>query len=439
MKKILFLISLVTLLFCSSCHDESSTLGSNWVESDLRNVLTDTCTVRMSTVLLDSINTSNNEVAQLGYYKDDVWGTISASTYVEYSPATFTPDENLTYGFDSLTISLKCNGDYVGDTLAPLKIHLYELTENLELNTNTGYLYNNSNFSYKSTPISTINIQPKPKGGDVLEYRLSDDLGKVWLNKILSRSDDFTSSDNFRKYFKGIAFVPDENTNKSIMGFAINDSSLCITLYYHEVSESSNDYSVQFTPTTPNFNKVKHDRSNTPLQLLNKETKELISDKMSNLSYVQGLTGLYTKIEFPYLNNLLEVGQMVSIESATLYLYPVKGSYGILNPLPSSLALYQSNENDVTEDQITDILGTSVQTGSLITDEDLHENTYYSFDITSFMQSNLGMIGVNKKNLQLVLPEDKINTSYQSVVFGDMKHSQSPVKLSVLYKVYKTN
>ena len=125
MKKILFLISLVVLLICSSCHDETSALGSNWVESDLRNVLTDTCTVKMSTVLLDSINTSNKEVAQLGYYKDDVWGAISASTYVEYSPATFTPDENLAYGFDSLTISVKCNGDYVGDTLAPLKVHLY--------------------------------------------------------------------------------------------------------------------------------------------------------------------------------------------------------------------------------------------------------------------------------------------------------------------------
>jgi len=439
MKKILFLISLVALLICSSCHDETSALGSNWVESDLRNVLTDTCTVKMSTVLLDSINTSNKEVAQLGYYKDDVWGAISASTYVEYSPATFTPDENLAYGFDSLTISVKCNGDYVGDTLAPLKVHLYELTQNVELNSNSGYLYNNSNFSHKPAPFSTISIQPKPNGKNILEYRLSDDLGKAWFSKILSKSDDFTSSDNFKKYFKGIAFIPDENTNKSIMGFAINDSSLCITLYYHEVNESSNDYTVRFSPTTTNFNKVKHDRSNTPLQLFNKETKEFVSDKMLNMSYVQGLTGLYTKIEFPYLNNLLEVGQMVSIESAMLYLYPVKGSYGILNPLPPSLALYKSNEDDVTEDQITDILGTSVQTGSLVTDEDLHENTYYSFDITSFMQSNLGKIGVNKKNLQLVLPEAKINTSYQSVVFGDMKYPQNQVKVTVLYKVYKTN
>lgn len=439
MKKILFLISFVSLLFCISCRNETSTLGEEWVESDLKNVMTDTCTVRLSTVFLDSINTSNKNVAQLGYYSDNTWGKIAASTYVEYSPATFTPNEKYTYRFDSLTISMKCNGDYLGDTLSKVKVHLHELTENLVLDTYTKYLYSNSTFSYNSEPFSTINIQPTPKGKKTLEYRLSDDLGKTWFNKILAKSDDFKNSDDFRHYFKGVAFVPDEVSNKSIMGFGISDSSMYITLYYHEIGQESVEGTVKFVPTTPNFNKVKHDRTGTPLQDFSHNLTEIVSDKMSNMSYVQGLTGLYTKIEFPYLNNLLEAGKMVSIESAKLYLYPVKGSYGLNNPLPSSLALYQSNENNVTEDQITDLLGSSVQTGSLITDDALHENTYYSFDVTSFLQSNLGKVGYNIKNLQLVLPESKINTSYQSVIFGDMKHPQSNVKLSVLYKVYKTN
>jgi hypothetical protein len=439
MKKILFFISLVALFLCSSCHDESSTLGSDWLGSDLKNVYTDTCTVKMSTLLMDSVNSSNKSVAQIGYYSDNTWGKISASSYIEYSPATFTPDENYSYRFDSLTISMKCNGDFLGDTLAPIKVHLHELTENIELNSNTGYLYNNSDFSYNATPFSTINIQPKPKGGNILEYRLSDDLGIAWFNKMLLKSDDLSSSSNFRKYFRGIAFIPDESTNKSIMGFGVSDSSMYVTLYYHEISGTLSSSTVKFAANTPRFNKVKHDRSSTPLQLFDSNTKELSSEKTSNITYVQGLTGLYTKIEFPFLNNLLEAGQMVSIESATLYLYPVKGSYGAQNPLPSSLALYKANEDNVTEDQVTDVLGTSVQTGSLVTDEDLHENTYYSFNVTSFLQSNLGQVGSSIKGLQLVIPQDKINTSYQSVVFGDMNHPQSKVKLSVLYKVYKTN
>lgn len=438
MKQIFFFISLVFLLLCSSCKDETSTLGDNWLESDLKNVQVDTCTVKMSTVLLDSINTSNKDIAQIGYYEDSMWGKISSSSYIEYSPATISRNENNTYSFDSLTISLKCNGEYVGDTLAPLKIQLHELTDNITLN-QSGYLFNNSNVGYNPVPFSTITVRPKPKWKNLLEYRISDDLGKKWFNKMLEGSTDFSIADNFRNYFKGIAFIPDESSNKSIIGFGVSDSSMCITLYYHEIGESLTSSTVKITPTTPQFNKVKHNRENTPLQLFDKQTTLLESEKTNNISFVQGLTGIYTKLEFPYLNNLLLEGQMVSIESAKLYLYPVTGTYSYLNPLPPSLSLYQADENNVTESQIKDILGTSVQTGSLIEDEEFHVNTYYSFDITSFMQTNLGQLGINRKNLQLVLPEDKINTTFQNVAFGDMKHPQSKVKLSILYKVYKTN
>ncbi len=437
MKKILLLISLIVSVFCSSCRDELSSLGSNWLESDLKNVLTDTCTVKMSTVWMDSINTSNKAVAQIGHYSDNTWGKITGTSFIEYSPAKFSPNTNLKYQYDSLTISMKCNGEYLGDTLAPVKVRLHELTDNIELNSTTGYLYNTSSVPYNSTPLSTITIYPRPKGQNLLEYRLSDDLGQKWFNKILDESEDFSSSDKFRQYFRGISFVPDESADKSIMGFGVSDSSMYVTLYYHEISESSNASTLKFTPNTPRFNKVTTDRTGSPIEALNTKTTELVSDKTANITFVQGLTGLYTKLEFPYLNNLLEKGQVVSIESATLYLYPVKGSYGTSNPLPSTLALYKSDENNVTQDQIKNTLGTSVQSGNLVTDEELHENTYYSFDITSFLQSNLGQIGYNIKELQLVIPEDKINTSYRSVIFGDKNYSQkNKVKLSVLYKVY---
>lgn len=90
----------------------------------------------------------------------------------------------------------------------------------------------------------------------------------------------------------------------------------------------------------------------------------------------------------------------------------------------------------MTEDVITDLLGTSVQNGSLVTDEMAPENTYYSFDITSFLQNNLGAIGYNRKNLKLMLPDDLFFTTLKGVVFGDMQHTTNPVKLTLRYKVY---
>ena len=91
---------------------------------------------------------------------------------------------------------------------------------------------------------------------------------------------------------------------------------------------------------------------------------------------------------------------MVSIESAYLQLYPVKKSYGDTQPLPKSLQLYSADTNGSTEDVIYNSAGTSVQTGSLVIDNNLYLNTYYTFDPTSFMQSNFGTIGTKRKKLK---------------------------------------
>ena len=56
------------LLFCTifSCRDESSSIGSKWVESSFINVVTDTCMVTLSTLLADSLATSGDTICQIG-------------------------------------------------------------------------------------------------------------------------------------------------------------------------------------------------------------------------------------------------------------------------------------------------------------------------------------------------------------------------------------
>lgn len=95
------------------------------------------------------------------------------------------------------------------------------------------------------------------------------------------------------------------------------------------------------------------------------------------------MTGIYSEIEFPHLNNLLEQGDIVSIESAVLYLYSAQGSYGKVNSLPSELRLYTVNENNVLESQVYESSGTTVQTGNLVVDQE-NLNTYYSLTLLFF-------------------------------------------------------
>ena len=79
-------------------------------------------------------------------------------------------------------------------------------------------------------------------------------------------------------------------------------------------------------------------------------------------------------LEFPYLNNLMQQGTQVEIESALLKIYPEQGTYSDYNTLPDSLYLYIADENNVVTDAVTDYLGSEVQRGTLSEDNTFNEN-----------------------------------------------------------------
>ena len=328
------------LLFCTifSCRDESSSIGSKWVESSFINVVTDTCMVTLSTLLADSLATSGDTICQIGRFKDDLYGEIKTSFYAEYQVPSHSLNETTDYQFDSITFKWYTSGDYLGDTLVYHRIDLYSLSQGLSLEDN-GYLFNKTNVSYnQNNHLGSVSIRPTPGYRNELhETRLPDEWGKKWFNLMLEDDECMESQDRFRAFFKGIAFIPDEN-GTCINGFQVNDSSFCITLYYHELKEKPTEQTLVFNASTSlNYTKVEHDRTNTPLENLKAGTDyELPSSESEHQVYLQGLTGMYINIEFPYLNNLNQTGRLVSIESAVLKLYPIKGTYNGKYPLPKS-------------------------------------------------------------------------------------------------------
>lgn len=426
-------------LFLTSCRDEETTVGSKWFDSKFKNVQTDTCTVLLSTALSDSLATSADTVCQIGHYADDQRGDIKTSFFTEYTMPTNAINNDKRYRFDSITVRLFASGDYVGDTLAgPQQIAIHRLTENVEMD-DKGYLYNRSSVKYDPSVFTTISFTPHPgQRSKEIEVRLPDDFGKEWYNLMIDDNLHFRQQTYFRDYFKGLAFIP--QSKGMLNGFQVNDSSFVISMYYHDITNTPEGKKMVFTPTRANsFNKVNFDRTGTPLAAVSPGINNAEpSANTGNIAHIQGLTGLYMMIDFPYLNNLMVEGQMVSIESAYLQLYPVKYSYGDLHPLPTSLQLYSADSSGATGDVIYNAAGTSVQTGSLVVDNSTHLNTYYTFDITSFMQGILGTIGTNKKKLKLMLPTAAFFSTCQGVLFGDQKYynENNKVKLTILYKTY---
>lgn len=432
MRKTAIYILLLMAVTIYSCQDESSTLGNKLVETSFKNVAVDTCTVLMSTLYADSVETLGDSICQLGHYKDNTWGEVSSSYYAEYSLASFTPTENHVYSLDSITITLAQTGNYWGDTLSIQHINAYQLKNELSLLSDESY-YNHSRVKIQDTPLFNFSFYSMPGKKRVKEFRMPDSFGQTLLKDIVAEKDFFYSQDKFKMYFHGLAFVPDKS-DQCITGFKVD--SLYMTLYYKDASENISR-TLQFSVNKSYaFTGLDDDYTGTDLEQLKGGFLNAVpSTKLNHRAYLQGLTGIYSEIEFPHLNNLLEQGDIVSIESAVLYLYPAQGSYGKVNSLPSELRLYTVNENNVLESQVYESSGTTVQTGNLVVDQE-NLNTCYSFDITSFLQENLGTSGSGKKKLLLNLTDNDFKNTFKQVIFANDKDKDRQVKLAVRYKAY---
>lgn len=90
MRKLLYSL-LAAIIVCYACQDNNSSLGSSLVESSFYNIFTNSCTVDLSTILLDSIETREDTICQFGHYQDTLWGEVSATYCAEYSKTPSAP------------------------------------------------------------------------------------------------------------------------------------------------------------------------------------------------------------------------------------------------------------------------------------------------------------------------------------------------------------
>lgn len=418
------------------CRDDNSQLGQSLVESAFRNVFVDTCTVDISTVRMDSMVTRGDSICQIGHYRDTVWGEVYSTYYAEYSTADITPNENYSYQLDSLVLRLIHSGHYWGDTLTEQRISIYRLKEAIDL-TDDEDLYNFTVLPTEDIPLHTFTLRPRPGRAEEVNVRLPDAIGQKLLDDLVAENEVFDSQDDFKNYFPGIA-ITGESSGQCITGFLVNDTAMTLTLYYEEISSERTEKELTFTVNMDNaYTGIRHDRSGTALANIESGVENAVhSYELGNRAYLQGLTGFYNQIEFPYLNNLQSEGEVISIESAVLYLYPQEGSYGTRNQLPDEMRLYITDENNVLEDYVYGDDGVTVQTGNLVVDEMYGQDTHYSFDITTFARNNFGAWGMNRQRLLMSQDDAATVTTFNQALFTNDPAQERQCRLDVRFKVY---
>ncbi|WP_292010128.1 DUF4270 family protein [Chryseobacterium sp.] len=431
------------MLFLFSCEDESNTyeVGSSWMDAQSKMVMVDTLTVKMSTIMMDSVTTSGKSVMMIGNIKDQTFGQVNSSSLFELTPSTYTLTSPTTAVFDSIVMYLTNTNFYYGDTLKSYKLNVYPLQSRIKLN--NGYLYNTSDFSYSSTSVGNAEFYPRPgTDSSYVKVRLDQSYGQNLFNTL--KNSDVNTQEYFLNFYKGLALVPSSDNN-AMLRFGMDTSyqvqinkstkekvTNVVRMYYHTASQNGTEevkYTLDLNPSsTYQYNKIKSDFTGSDLANLTPQSP-VSSLNLENKSYLMAGIGVFTKVEIPYLKSLKNIYENYKVIDATLSLSPVAGSYSNNFYNASPLYYYWGDKSNKIVSSTTDSSGTEV-TVSLSNDSEFQNEHAYNFSLQSYVSTILSETVNSNYNL-LIYPSSYSDVLAGKAVLGDTKNKTNPAKLKV--------
>ncbi len=433
------LIMVAGLVF--SCSNKTQDLqfsgGKDLIKSEMQISIIDTFSLSMSTVQIDSLVTTGRDTILMGQYTDDRLGKVQAQSYFRVLlPSATVGSKDV---FDSLTLILKPNGYYYGDTNVTQQLTVYQLAEGLTLASGEEYYNTSSLMAYLENPLGVINFKPQPKSHSKIEIRLNQSLGQTLFDLMLEKNENLTSIDKFLEYFKGLLVMPTGGPQGAIVGYEMSDSVLTIRMYAHTNLEEQVTKHFDFAAETGtyHFTRITHDRSGTNLSGLVSQDKSIPSTLTNHEVYLQGGTGLVPALKIPNLGKVLELDHTVILR-AELLLKPVINTYN-RSLMPITIGYYScNNENQLIRTYIDPSTGATLYGALMYTDPVYNEGTYYIFNITPFVKEQLANnYYTGKTGLMFFYLTPNFNSSVNRLVLGDGEHPTQKAQLKLYLLHYE--
>lgn len=395
------LFALVLFMALSACkNNEGNIVITGQQKSDQLTLFrTDTFTLKTSTVLEDSLPANNLTYVLFGEFHDPLLGKSKASIYAKMNilapennfPNTIEPDSALLY------IPLVDGLNFYGNSLTKQQIKIYQLDETL-IGTNIYYQKQSKPKLNKnvSTDFYGYIYQQKfdsigyKKGKMGLKPGLLIKLSKEFARQLQQMpSEAYQTNEGLLKHFSGIAIVAqNDELSPGEGGFGVLDLANATNINYRaKILLYYNDTSTYIFGFDGRSTIINSSETGPYPEFVESQLKE--PNKNYNTTYVQALNGVKTKIEIPYLLNLVQSGSHgennVGINNATLRLY-VDDNTNANYFAPPRMNLFQpisrsSDRNRLVEDA----LASPTKFGGVFNDK----GRYYQFDITRHLQNVL--------------------------------------------------
>lgn len=431
-QKICSLLTL-SLLLITSCTKTNVDFATDGDSEDPDITYYDNYPVNLSSYQLDSFITSGHSTFSIGYHRDAFFGNLEAAGYA----GLLLPDENPVKSqsviFDSLVLVLHPNGSYYGDSSLPVTFQVNELIQPVSNDNEDTRYYNARTFPYNNTPLGTRTVTVRPGRDSLVRIRLSDALGQDLLQKLRVNATAVQSQSEFVKYIKGFRIGVDSSLTNTMYYFSIPADSTLVQLHYRLNGTTYQEKTLNFKVNSSlQYNYILPDRQFSPLSVFTQFKKQLKASALTaHKAFLHTNSGTMIKIGIPDLLSLKELHPYVKVMKAELIVRPAPGTYNYPYSLPSTLSLYSTDDGNGLNEQLTD--GTYALTGNLNVDLLYGENTYYSFDITSFITSAISEGEFSKAAIMMTPASGTTETTLERLVINDQTLNKGiQLKLHVL-------
>lgn len=439
-KYILMLVFALTIISCGTDTDAGEfVVGSDYLALSNKVILIDTITVDMSTINFDSLVTSSQSRILIGNYDDPVFGKVKSDSYFQLSSNNFSllnsgsDTESVNYVFDSISMILKYDNYYYGDTTKVQTFDIHRITQRVKPNTDDDSFYNNSTLSYDAQSLGTISHKPRPLEKDSINIKMDAEFGSALFQKL--KKKEIIDFDSFSEYLKGLVLVPSTSNSSSLIGF--NTSTSVIRLYYSKYqSQEETSYFVDFKilDGTKQFNSISSNKTGTLIENLPISSSRLSSTLTNRQGFIQSGAGVACRIDFPNIKQLKYISEKGAIVDAQLILKPVNNSYSKEYPLADSLSIYVADNLNRISSTLLNSAGATVYGILNQKSDEFNENVGYTIPVGGFLQREMWKQSDSKSALILTLPG--ISKSVNRVVLGDQKHANNKIQLKVYYISY---
>jgi hypothetical protein len=377
----------IAVAFLYSCNKDTITYVETIPSSNNPAVTqVDTFTGNYIVYRPDSFITNQASNLFVGYHNDPVFGKTKCESYMRFTlPGTAPETTTNNAVYDSMALIVYVNNNFYGDTTSTLNVTAYRVTQDIP---NIGQIiYNTSHFAVDPTPLGTKKVRIRPSMTDTIVVKLDDALGNEIFNFYKNNAQEVATNESFSLYFKGMKLVSDDvNTN---VIYSFKNTGFVMRMYYHIDVAVIQQKHVDFTSGNNLYQSysVKTDRTGTILAPLDHQS-EMNATDLGNRFFLQELTGLKTRINFPSVIDIPKQATFVRLLRAQLEIKPAGATTGEY-PLSPLMYLYLRNISDSYSGPLYYPNSNVAESGSLYIDQLYAKDTRYTYDVTDYVNNEI--------------------------------------------------